>query len=122
MKAMTYQVWDDDSGNVIASYASREAAITFLRGMLAANGPAGVADLALIEYPSDGSDPITILEGAELLKRRAKAPATRRGPSACDRRPTAPRILLPSAARRETGGEYGACGHTDKSRNPAKVR
>lgn len=67
MKMMTYQVWDDDTGNVIASYGSREAAVDFLRGMLAKNGPNGVSELAIIAYPADGPDPITVLEGTELL-------------------------------------------------------
>ena len=67
-KTMTYQVWDDETGNIIASYESREDALAFLRGMLDANGPSGVTELALIEYPPDGSDPVTILEGAGFLE------------------------------------------------------
>ena len=68
VKTRTYQVWDDATGNIVASYASREAALAFLRGMLDANGPSGVTELAVIEYPSDGSDPVTVLEGAEFLE------------------------------------------------------
>lgn len=64
---MTYQVWDDETGNLIASYGSRDAAVAFLHGMLEANGPAGVRDLAIIEYPADGSDPVTVLEGTDFL-------------------------------------------------------
>ena len=68
----TYQVWDDDTGNVIASYGTRDEAVTFLRAMLAQNGDDGVRDLAVIEYPADGSDPITVLEGIDLLTQRKR--------------------------------------------------
>lgn len=67
MQTVTYQIWDDDTGNVIASYGSRDAAVAFLRGMLATNGPSGVSQLVIVAYPADGSDPIAVLEGAELL-------------------------------------------------------
>jgi hypothetical protein len=69
MGIVKYQIWDDDTGNVIASFRSRAAAVAFLRAMLEANGPSGVVDLAIIAYPSDGSDPFTFLEGAEFLER-----------------------------------------------------
>ena len=64
---MTYQVWDDATGNIIASYGTRQDAVGFLQEMLDANGEDGVRELAIIAYPSDGSKPVTVLEGSEFL-------------------------------------------------------
>jgi len=68
---MTYQIWDDATGNTIASMSSESEAVQFLHGMLNANGAAGVRDLAIVAYPDDGSDPYTVLEGADFLARLA---------------------------------------------------
>lgn len=62
-----YQIWDDETGNVIAKYSTRDEAISFLHAMFDANGAAGVSELAILSYPEDGSAPTTILEGAEFL-------------------------------------------------------
>jgi hypothetical protein len=67
---MAYQVWDDESGNIIAKYGTRDAAVGFLQHMLEAYGERSVRELAIIEYPSDGSAPVTLLEGAEFLAHR----------------------------------------------------
>ena len=64
---MAFQVWDDESGNVIASHESLEEAFSLLRVMLKQNGPSSVRELAIIEYPEDGSDPRTVLEGNDFL-------------------------------------------------------
>ena len=68
---MTYQVWDDETGNIIASYGTRDDAVQFLQEMLEENGEDGVRDLAIIAYPSNGSKPVTVLEGAAFLARRS---------------------------------------------------
>ena len=68
---MAYQVWDDESGNIIAKYGTRDEAVGFLRHMLETYGERGVSELAIIEYPSDGSAPVTLLEGADFLAQRA---------------------------------------------------
>ncbi len=65
-----YQIWDDASGNIIAKYGTQDEAVSFLQTMLKANGASSVLDLAIIEYPSDGSAPVTLLEGADLLAQR----------------------------------------------------
>jgi len=62
-----YQVWDDDTGNIVATFETQDAVVDFLRAMLDRNGPTGVSDLAIIEFPTDGTDPVTVLEGSELL-------------------------------------------------------
>jgi hypothetical protein len=64
---LAYQIWDDESGNIIAKYGTHDEAVGFLQAMLAANGEGSVVALAIIEYPSDGSAPVTLLEGAEFL-------------------------------------------------------
>lgn len=67
--AMTarFHVWDDETGNVVATAETRGSALAFLRDMLAQNGEAGVRDLAILEYRDDGSDPVTVIEGTEFL-------------------------------------------------------
>jgi hypothetical protein len=62
-----YCVWDDVSGNIVADYDTRDEAVRLLRDMLDTNGPDGVRDLVIIEYPADGSDPVAILEGGDIL-------------------------------------------------------
>jgi hypothetical protein len=47
---MVYQVWDDETGNVIASLDSEQGAVDFLLGMFVANGADGIAQLAVIAY------------------------------------------------------------------------
>ena len=65
-----YQVWDDDTGNVVAQFKTEDEAVGFLHAMVDANGASGVRDLAIIMYPADGSAPSTILEGTEFLTQR----------------------------------------------------
>ena len=36
-----YQVWDDDTGNVIAQFGAKDEAVAFLHAMLDANGASG---------------------------------------------------------------------------------
>ena len=69
--AMTFQVWDDETGNIIASYDTLEEALSLLRAMLKQNGPSSVRELAVIVYPQDGSDPATVLEGSDFLTRES---------------------------------------------------
>jgi hypothetical protein len=64
---MTHQIWDDETGNIIASLGSELEARVFLRSMLDANGPEGVRDLAVVAYPDDDADPFTVLEGADFI-------------------------------------------------------
>lgn len=61
------EVWDDESGNVTAKYRTLAEAVAFPRQMLATSGSRRVRDLAIIEYPTDGSAPVTRLEGAVFL-------------------------------------------------------
>lgn len=65
-----YQIWDDDTGNVVAQFGTQDEAVGFLHAMLDANGASGVRDLAIILYPVDGSAPVTFLEGSEFLAQR----------------------------------------------------
>jgi hypothetical protein len=65
-----YQIWDDDTGNVIAQFGTQHEAVAFLQAMLDANGAGGVRDLAIILYSADGSNPVTLLEGPEFLAQR----------------------------------------------------
>jgi hypothetical protein len=67
---MAYQVWDDESGNIIAKYGTRDEAVAFLQRMLQTYGARGVSELAIVEYPADGSAPVTVLEGADFLTQR----------------------------------------------------
>ena len=64
---MTYQIWDDETGNTIASLGSEKDALVFLHEMFDANGADGVRDPAIVAYPDDGADPFTVLEGADLI-------------------------------------------------------
>jgi hypothetical protein len=64
---LAYQIWNDESGNIIAKYGTQDEAVGFLQAMLEVNGESSVSGLAIIEYPSDGSAPVTPLEGADFL-------------------------------------------------------
>ncbi len=66
----TFQVWDEATGNIIASLGTRDDAVGFLQEMLDENGADGVRDLAIIAYPDDGSKPATVLEGVNFLAGR----------------------------------------------------
>ena len=63
----TYQIWDDETGNIIAKFGTSDEAVSFLQGIFDENGPDGVRELAILEYPVDGSAPRTTLEGADFL-------------------------------------------------------
>jgi hypothetical protein len=65
----TYQIWDDETGNIIAKFGTSDEAVSFLKDMFDENGPDGVRELAVIEYPADGTAPRTALEGADFLAR-----------------------------------------------------
>ncbi len=65
---MTYRVWDDETGNFIASFGTQDEAVVFFREMLDANDADTVRELSVIGYPSDGGKPVLVLEGAEFLE------------------------------------------------------
>lgn len=66
-----FQVWDDETGNVIASCERLDNAVSLLHVMLNENGPSSVRELAVIEYPDDGTDPTTVLEGIDFLTQQS---------------------------------------------------
>lgn len=64
----TFRVWDDETGNVIASFGTQAEAVGFLREMFEENGAEGVRDLAIIAYSLDDGKPSTIVEGAAFAE------------------------------------------------------
>lgn len=69
---VVYEVWDFETRNVINSFEAEEAALVFLRRLLALNGPDGVRELAIVRQAPDASgeyEPTLILEGPALLAR-----------------------------------------------------
>jgi hypothetical protein len=69
-RRLAYQIWDDETGNIIAKYGTQDGAVAFFQAMLDANGPDGVRDLVIVEYPVDGSAPRSILDGVAFLAQR----------------------------------------------------
>ena len=63
---MIYVLWDLDSRNLIATYATRSAALADLREAVAAHGSAYVESLMLGEEPPRGRAR-TIAHGPELV-------------------------------------------------------
>ena len=57
----TYELWDTDSRNMVAEFASRDAALLALHDAVATQGPQALATLALSTEDGDG--------GSEMIAR-----------------------------------------------------
>ena len=69
---VVYEVWDFETRNVINSFETEDAALGFLRRLLALNGPDGVRELAMLRQTPDAAgeyEPTLLLEGPALLAR-----------------------------------------------------
>ena len=71
-----YELWDVDAGNMIGAFTSEADALADVRGLLAVNGVAYAADLALARRRPDGGEPVA--EGIELARRAEEAAPHRR--------------------------------------------
>jgi hypothetical protein len=86
---VVYEVWDFETRNIINSFETEDAALVFLRRLLALNGSDGVRELAIMRQTPDASgayEPTLTLEGPALLTRlgvdeEARAPSARRAAS-----------------------------------------
>lgn len=65
---MYYELWNVDSGNIVASFDSEAAALESVRKMVDAYGDASVDDWSLIPRDALGYGE-TIAYGRDLLKR-----------------------------------------------------
>ncbi len=75
---MAYELWDRESANIVGEYDTEDAALAFVRRMIAAHGADVVLPWALA-YEDDNGEGEThsIAAGAELFKaarRRAGTP------------------------------------------------
>lgn len=67
---MTYEVWDTETFNRVGSFPAVAEAEAFLGDVLRENGSAVAADMAIVGYPEDGTEPVMILQGAQFVERR----------------------------------------------------
>jgi hypothetical protein len=63
-----YEVWDIESANLLAVYPTEEAALAFVRQVIAADGPAMVATWELARARED-QDTMSIAMGDQLADR-----------------------------------------------------
>ena len=86
---VVFEVWDFETRNVINTFETEDAALVFVRRLLALNGPDGVRELAIMRQAPDASgqyEPTLLLEGTALLARlgvdeEASTPSSRRAAS-----------------------------------------
>lgn len=82
MTATYYEVWDDLTGNRAGgSYDTLDEARALLTDILRVNGPDAVSEMAILAFepmPDGRYEPVTVLEGADLV---ASADATRSIPT-----------------------------------------
>jgi hypothetical protein len=65
---MAYEVWEMQSGNLVASFGREEEALALVRDAVEAHGEAHGRNLALVREDEDGSS-TTIATADELLAR-----------------------------------------------------
>jgi hypothetical protein len=66
------EVWDDHTGNQIASFGTVSEAEAFLWGMLEMNGPDAVRELFVLTYEPNAAgepEPLVVLEGCDFVAR-----------------------------------------------------
>ena len=68
---MLFELWDTDTGNIVNTYPTREAALAVVRKAIATYGREYVESWAL-SCTDCGEDEETILEGAALAERALK--------------------------------------------------
>jgi hypothetical protein len=67
--SVTYEVWDTETANRIGAFPTESEAIALLGDVLRVNGHDVAREMVVLAYPDDGSDPITVLEGADFVAR-----------------------------------------------------
>ena len=72
--ALRYELWDKDSGNLVAVFDSEESALASVGRTLDAHGPTAVETLALGTSDENGDGEL-IAEGAALLAQARSAEA-----------------------------------------------
>jgi hypothetical protein len=65
---MTYELWDTESANLLASYPSKTNALAFVREVVQAYGREAVADWELMAM-DDGVSAQSVTFGADLADR-----------------------------------------------------
>lgn len=70
---MAYEVWEMQTGNLVASFGSEDEALALVRGAVESHGEAYGLNLALVREDEAGHT--TALAMAEQLLDRARVPA-----------------------------------------------
>ena len=71
---VVFEVWDCETRNLLNSFETEDAALGFLRRLLALNGRDGVRELAILRRTPDASgeyESTLLLDGPALLARLA---------------------------------------------------
>jgi hypothetical protein len=69
---MAYEVWDVETFNRVGSFPTQADAEAFLGDVLRENGTEIVAEMAVVKYPEDSTDPVMVLNGAEYVELRTR--------------------------------------------------
>lgn len=69
---MAYEIWEMQTGNLVASFSRERDALALVRDAVAAHGEAYVETLALVHEDGAGS-PTTVATSHELLERASIA-------------------------------------------------
>jgi len=64
---MQYEIWETDSRNRVAAFASLDAALTLVRRSVEQHGP-GYADALLLTCEDDAGDTALLADGPALAK------------------------------------------------------
>ena len=63
---MTFELWDTESGNLLGSYPSMDAALAFVRSVIGQDGSAAVAQWELFAM-EDGISAASVADGEALV-------------------------------------------------------
>ena len=72
--SVTYEVWDTETANRIGAFPTEREAVALLHDVLRVNGPDVAREILVLAFPDDGSEPYTVLEGADFVARSATRP------------------------------------------------
>lgn len=78
---MIYELWYEDTGNIIDAYEAEIDALAEVRAFIEDYGPSSIETMALLAAP-EGNEKHVIAQGAQLARRAIAATPTHSQPAA----------------------------------------